>query len=131
MTGALARKASARRLAAPLEEWEQAALVDWLRAKGLRFYHVPNEGRHSVQYRAKQLRLGVSAGVPDIVITTRPPAKPEARGVAVELKRTVGGRVSPAQAEWLEGLRADGHETKVAIGAIDAIEWLKSLGYGA
>ena len=49
------------------------AIVDWLHVAlpdGSVFHHSPNEGRHKVQYRVMQKRLGVRAGWPDIEIFT-------------------------------------------------------------
>src|SRR5690606_26095742 len=88
------------------EEQEQRALVQWLELHKIRYTHVPNEGKHKVQYRAKQKRLGVKPGVPDILIFDRPPLYPENVGVAIELKRQKGGRVTPEQTAWLEHLKA-------------------------
>jgi hypothetical protein len=47
------------------------SIVDWLQVAlpdGSVFHHSPNEGRHKVQYRVMQKRLGVRAGWPDIEI---------------------------------------------------------------
>lgn len=33
-------------------------------------FHVPNEGRHKPQYRAKLRKLGVRSGIPDLLICT-------------------------------------------------------------
>lgn len=47
------------------------AIVDWLIINlpdGSVMHHSPNEGRHKVQYRVAQKRLGVRAGWPDIEI---------------------------------------------------------------
>ena len=48
-------------------EWLKIALPD-----GCVFHHSPNEGRHNVAYRAKQKRLGVRAGWPDLDIFINP-----------------------------------------------------------
>ena len=114
----------------PTEEQEQLALVQWLELHKIRYTHVPNEGKHKVQYRAKQKRLGVKPGVPDILIFDRPPRYPENVGVAIELKRRKGGRVTPEQTVWLEHLKARGWAVAVCRGAMEAIEFLESLGYG-
>ena len=114
----------------PTEEQEQLALVQWLELHKIRYTHVPNEGKHKVQYRAKQKRLGVKPGVPDILIFDRPPLSPENVGVAIELKRQKGGRVTPEQTAWLEHLKARGWAVAVCRGAMEAIELLESLGYG-
>ena len=92
----------------PPEENEQLALVQWLELHKVKFTHVPNEGRHKVQYRVKQKQLGVKPGIPDILIFDPPPACPENVGVAIELKRQKGGRVTPEQTAWLEHLKGKG-----------------------
>lgn len=114
----------------PTEEQEQLALVQWLELHKIRYTHVPNEGKHKVQYRAKQKRLGVKPGVPDILIFDRPPLYPENVGVAIELKRQKGGRVTPEQTAWLEHLKAMGWAVAVCRGAMEAIRFLQELGFG-
>jgi len=114
----------------PTEEQEQLALVQWLELHKIRYTHVPNEGKHKVQYRAKQKRLGVKPGVPDILIFDRPPLYPENVGVAIELKRQKGGRVTPEQTAWLEHLKARGWVVAVCRGAMEAIRFLQELGFG-
>lgn len=114
----------------PTEEQEQLALVQWLELHEIRYTHVPNEGKHKVQYRAKQKRLGVKPGVPDILIFDRPPLYPENVGVAIELKRQKGGRVTPEQIAWLEDLKARGWAVAVCRGAMEAIRFLQELGFG-
>ena len=114
----------------PTEEQEQLALVQWLELHKIRYTHVPNEGKHKVQYRVKQKRLGVKPGVPDILIFDHPPLYPENVGVAIELKRRKGGRVTPEQTHWLTILQERGWAVAVCRGADEAIRFLESLGYG-
>ena len=114
----------------PPEEAEHMALVQWLELHAIRYTHVPNEGLHKVQYRVKQKRLGVKPGVPDILIFDRPPLYPENVGVAIELKRQKGGRVTPEQTAWLEHLKARGWAVAVCQGAMEAIRVLQELGFG-
>lgn len=91
---------------------------------------MPNEGKHKVQYRVKQKRLGVKAGVPDLLIFDPPPTCPDNVGTAIELKRRKGGRVTPEQTDWLNDLKDRGWAVAVCQGATEAIEFLESLGYG-
>lgn len=74
------------------------ATVDYLHALGPKlkshFFHVPNEGRHTVKYRVKLKRLGVKAGVPDLLFVL-----PGGRLGCVELKSDKG-RQSKAQKEF-------------------------------
>ena len=114
----------------PPEEAEQLALVQWLELHKIKYTHVPNEGKHKVQYRVKQKRLGVKAGVPDLLIFDPPPAYPDNFGTAIELKRRKGGTVSLEQSMWLNDLRDRGWAVAVCRGATEAIEFLESLGYG-
>lgn len=114
----------------PTEEQEQLALVQWLELHEIKYTHVPNEGKHKVQYRAKQKRMGVKPGVPDILIFDRPPLYPENVGVAIELKRQKGGRVTPEQTTWLEDLKTRGWAVAVCRGAMEAIRFLQELGFG-
>lgn len=113
----------------PTEEQEHMTLVEWLELNKINFFHVPNEGRHKVQYRVKQKRMGVKAGVPDLILVDPPPDKSHV-GTAIELKRQKGGRVTPDQAKWLDILRERGWAVAVCRGAGEAIDFLKSLGYG-
>ena len=110
----------------PLEEEEQKKLADYLNYKFsvLDWCHVPNEGNHKVQYYVKQKKLGVKSGVPDILIFRAPE---HYNGIAIELKRIKGGRVSETQKEWLSRLKTNGWLTKVAKGADDAIKFLEQL----
>ena len=56
------------------------------------WHHSPMEGKHKVQYRVKQNRLGAKKRFPDILIIWK------GRAIFIELK-TKKGRVSDAQKE--------------------------------
>lgn len=114
----------------PPEELVQLTVADWLDRHGIQWCHVPNEGRHKAQYRRKQARLGLKAGVPDVLIFDPPPARPDAVGTAIELKRRIGGTVSKAQQEWLDALRARGWVAEVCQGVNEALGFLETMGYG-
>jgi hypothetical protein len=89
------------------------AIVDWLKVAlpdGSVFHHSPNEGRHKVQYRMQQKRLGVRAGWPDIEIFVNPtwwrgttPWAP----VFLEIK-TAKGRLSDNQKQMIGQLTGAG-----------------------
>ena len=115
----------------PPEEKEQMVLAQWLDVHGIKWFHVPNEGKHKVQYRVKQKKLGVKPGVPDVIIVDSPPKYKELKGTAIELKRRKGGRVTPQQTQWLEALKNEGWAVAVCKGAGEAISFLESLGYGS
>ena len=56
------------------------------------FHHSPNEGKHKVQYRVKQKKLGVRPGWPDLEFMFK------GQGFFIELKLP-GGRLSANQLE--------------------------------
>ena len=110
----------------PLEEDEQKVIAEYLdyTVGELNWCHVPNESKSKVQYYAKQKALGVKSGVPDILIFKAPE---EYNGIAIEMKRRKGGRVSDNQKKWLKSLEENGWLTTVAKGADEAIEFLKEV----
>ena len=65
------------------------------------WHHSPLEGKHKVQYRKKQKRLGAKKGFPDILIIW------QGRAIFIELK-TQKGRLSEAQKECHEKLTLSG-----------------------
>lgn len=73
----------------------QREIVGRLRAAGIDFCHVPNStGRAGVRGQAKLVRLGVEAGVSDLLIFDPPPRLPSGfRGACLELKAV--DRVTP------------------------------------
>lgn len=111
----------------PTEEEEQMKLAEYLDMKGYCWFHCPNEGKHKPQYRAKQAKLGLKAGVPDIIILDVPEDDNCHRGVAIELKRKKGGKVTEEQNKWLGKLGCYHWIIKVAYGADEAIDWLEKL----
>jgi VRR-NUC domain len=127
------KRRRAQRLGTATEHQEQATVCDWLRAHRVVYFAVPNGGSRSAVAGARLRRIGLKAGVPDLVILSAPAkgwVSESFRGVAVEMKRAKGGVVSPLQDVWLEQMKACGWATAVAHGADAAIEFLKSLGYG-
>ena len=107
-------------------------LAQYLDYLGLWWCHVPNERKCSPQAGARMKRLGVKAGVPDVLIFDRPPHRHprECAGIAIELKREHGGVVSEAQRQWLDELRRRRWIAEVCHGADEAIDLLQKLGYG-
>jgi hypothetical protein len=117
----------------PTEAQEQEVLVMWLQLHGILHHHSPNEGKHAVQYRVKQQRLGVSKGFPDLLIFDSPKMDcyhGPCMGIAIELKRRKGGRTSAEQKAWLNDLEQRGWLARVCNGADEAIAWLRELGFG-
>jgi hypothetical protein len=109
-----------------------AELLDTIRLNGrpLLWCHVPNEGKRNKLYAVELKRRGVKAGVPDVLIFDPPPKCPQRyRGIALELKRTSGGKESDDQRFWRQGLQDRGWGATICYGIDDAIECLKELGY--
>lgn len=112
------------------EEHEQAVVADWLDQRGILYTAVPNGGKRNVVTAARLKRQGVKRGVPDLLIFDSPPSEPKMVGVAIEMKRRAGGRVTPEQREWLRALDYRDWVSLICRGADQAIEKLTELGYG-
>lgn len=108
------------------EQNDLRKVLDLLR---VRWFHPANGELRDQVTAARLVSLGVKRGVPDVVITSRVPRRPEVRGVAIELKKRDGGRVSPDQKRWLEGLTEDGWVVAVCHGSDEAVAFLASLGW--
>lgn len=109
----------------------QAVVVSLLRQTNYLFASVPNGHVRSKLQSIRAYQEGVSAGIPDLLIFTRPPARPSAPGVALEMKRegATHHAVRPEQRAWHDNLRAAGWYVIVAYGSVDAVAKLKTLGY--
>lgn len=105
------------------ESEEQIAIIEWANIMQNRvpelalLYHVPNGGSRNV-VEAKRLKAqGVKSGVPDLVL---PVARGKYHGLYIELK-TLRGRVSDTQKQWLDALRNQGYAAIVCRGADETI----------
>jgi hypothetical protein len=79
-------------------------------------FAVPNGGSRHPAEGAKLKRMGVLAGVPDLIV---PIPAGRFHGLGLELKAQ-GGRLQPSQREYLAKLRWLGWQTAVAFGADEA-----------
>lgn len=125
----------------PTEDQEQEAFVQWLRLKGYPHFRVPNETyTKSWSQKAKNKKLGVSSGVPDLFVAVPfPPPHliiahkdrdDEVRNktlVAIEMKRKKGGVTSENQKKWIKTLNEAGVQTVVCKGCDAAIEFIESI----
>jgi hypothetical protein len=125
----------------PTEDQEQEAFVQWLRLKGYPHFRVPNETyTRSWSQKAKNKKLGVSSGVPDLFVAVPfPPPHliiahkdrdDEVRNktlVAIEMKRKKGGTTSANQKKWIKTLNEAGIQTVVCKGCDAAIEFIESI----
>lgn len=122
----------------PSEEAEQrqfAAYMDALvllwAAQGVRLVwtHNPAGGKRFRGEGGKLKASGFKKGMPDNFIFNSPPARPEAKGLAIELKRAHTGRASSDQRQWLGDLDGCGWITAVCHGAREAMDLVLQLGY--
>ena len=102
----------------PLESTEQIALVmkfslfHPLEAKLL--FAIPNGGYRNPREAIRLKREGVRAGVPDLMLAI---PKDPYHGLFIEMKRTDGGVISPAQKNMHALLQTYGYRVEVCNGA--------------
>lgn len=122
----------------PSEEAEQrdfAAYMNtmvllWtLQGQRLVWTHNPAGGKRSAGEGGKLKVAGYKKGIPDNFIFNTPPLRPDAKGLAIELKRRHTGRASSEQKQWLLDLDGCGWITAVCHGAEEAIALINQLGY--
>lgn len=109
----------------PSELSEHLALVSWLRrvAPDAKWFHPPNGEKRSHSVASKLRAMGVSAGVPDLVML-------EPKKLVIELKRLGVNRPSKEQAEWLEVFERAGFAVATCSGWRSAVEFLQRNGVG-
>jgi hypothetical protein len=108
------------------EAIEQIKVAEFVKqCTDLPFIHIANERRTSPQQGALLKRMGVRAGVSDIFI---PRANQYYHGLFIELK-TLTGKASPAQKQFVRDMIAEGYEAVFAYGAEDCIAIIKEF-YG-
>lgn len=113
----------------PTEDVDHLCVARYLDALGVFWLHIPNEGKRSKASGARLKAMGMTKGASDFLIFDSPPLYPSAKGVALELKRAKGGKVSEHQENWLQMMARRGWLTQVAHGANDALEYLRRLGW--
>lgn len=100
------------------EAQEQEALIEWCELNKGRYpelakiLHIPNGGYRTPAEAAHFKRLGVKAGVPDLLL---PYPVGDHHGLWIEMKSETG-RASSLQKEWIEKLRAFGYAAYVCVG---------------
>jgi len=117
----------------PEEEIHRRAVAElrlfFLKTQGFKkkqspFFHCPNESKAPVQYRAKMDSMGLSSGVPDLIVVW--PTWQGHVGAALEIK-SEKGRETPAQKAWLSRLGNAGFATACTKGhaatATQLFEW--------
>ena len=129
LTGRRALRAAARGTV-PTEHAEQVALFQWAQHASSAhpvfelLFAIPNAGAGAQRGQAGKMRAeGVKAGVLDVCL---PVARRGFHALYLELKRSHGGRLSPAQRSWIERLAREGNCVRVCHGWDEArvvLEW--------
>jgi len=104
----------------PLEYKEQKAVVKWARSNGFVVNSVGNGGKRTGLETKTALLMGELPGMPDLEFPIQ-----GGQTLRVEMKKRVGGVVSPAQKVVHAELERRGHIVKVARGAKEAVEFLR------
>lgn len=109
----------------PTEAQEGLVLVAYLRVKGFKFTHIPNETGGSPEAKRRAIRMkqqGTSRGFLDYLIIVM------GSMVFIELKRQFGSKTSADQKEWVIAINEVGNcEAHIAYGAQDAITIIESI----
>ena len=100
------------------ETEEQIAVADYLNLLGLCFAHIPNEGKRTPVAAAILKRMGMKPGFPDLLILE---PRGKYHGLAIEMK-SLKGRASADQKDWLKRLHEKGYATALCYGADAAIQ---------
>lgn len=106
------------------EDIEQIKVVEWLKNRtDLPFFAICNQRNCTPQYGALLKRMGLRAGVSDLMI---PRAAKHYYGAFIELK-TAKGKLSPHQVVFLEDMMKEGYFAICCWTAEAAITAIKTL----
>lgn len=108
------------------EDRLQIAVCGLLDALKLNWWHTPNGGQRNASTGALMKKMGVKAGIPDIIIIN--PTLHGDVGLAIELK-VKPNRVTPAQEAWRAKFISNGWAWDVAYD-IDTVIQLLNTHYG-
>lgn len=110
----------------PTESQEGDILVAYLRVRGIKFTHIPNETGHTPEAKRRAIRMkrqGTSKGFVDYVIVL-----PGVGLLCPELKRVRGSAISQEQRDWVDALNTvPGVEAFIAKGAQAVIDRVEEL----
>lgn len=121
------------RVTSNTEDKHQMALFTWVdhmiaKYPALRLlHHIPNGGERNAIVAKKLKAMGTKAGVPDLCL---PHARGGWHGLYIEMKRPAGpgnsraGTTTAEQRKWIEALRNEGYNVRIAFGWEQASEML-------
>ena len=113
----------------PTESEEQKMVFEWAELSAGAYpeldllFHIPNGSYKSPAMAEKFKQEGLKSGVPDICL---PVARQGYHSLYIEMKRTVGGRLSEKQKWWIENLRNQGCRVEVCRGFDEAVSVLEN-----
>ena len=103
---------------AETEYLAQKNVIEWCQWQMIPVFHIPNEGKRTTREGARLKAIGLSRGVPDLMI---PVPSGGYHGLFIEMK-TKTGRVTEAQAEWMKRLAENGYAVRLCRGSAQAFE---------
>ncbi len=107
------------------EDAEQQIFVKWLDRQGYKYTSIPNSTyTTSWLQKTKNTAMGLRAGFPDMVVIAG------GKFMCVEMKRAVGGVISPRQKAWISALAAAGVPVAACKGAVEAIRFVEAVAGG-
>lgn len=106
----------------PLERDEQSIVVVHCDQRQYPYFAVPNAARRSMWEAMQAKKQGMKGGVQDLVFLY---AAHGFNGFYLEMKRQLGGQLSPLQKYWRALAREMGYKAEVANGAAEALEMIE------
>ena len=110
------------------EHYNQVAVVQWAAYQAKKYpglgllYAIPNAARRSLRQGAWMKSEGLRAGVPDLCL---PVPRGTFHGLYLEMK-SMKGKTTKEQGDWLNGLAKQGYKTAVCHGAEEAIHVIQA-----
>ncbi len=111
-----------------LEHNAQVAVFQWAALAKARYpelnwlFATQGGGKRHIATAARMKKEGGKRGIPDIILLH--PSGPY-HGLAIELKKENGGKLSPEQKAWIENLNSEGYLAVVCRGSEEAIQTIK------
>ena len=110
------------------EHYNQVAVVQWAAYQAKKYpglgllYSIPNAARRSLRQGAWMKSEGLRAGVPDLCL---PVTRGTFHGIYLEMK-SMKGKTTKEQGDWLVELSKQGYKTAVCPGAEEAIHVIQA-----